>query len=890
MRQSVKRAVSLISAIVMVFTFVSAYIPYEASAASYYFVGQDSNVTSDIKIGSTDTGADYTRVHLGAGGASGYGANEYINIVEANLKNNPKLTFEVINNGQYIKDATRLDTQISNYSEDDKRVIAAVNGDWMSNVNSVGASATSNYKVSFSPIVIDKEIWCSQMTSKEQAADYYTFCVTSDNDVVIGKPTVSVKVKNTSNNKTITTDGLNRAPSNNALVVYNNRLNTANYVSSDAYEVVIKTTSTNKFYHNVAVKGSVINIYPAGTTSRSNLSDDTIILTARGTEISKLKDNFSIGNTVEITANIACSTDSYKWTRCEEAIGGQCLVMKDGSINNYLTGSTMGDYPTNIIGYKADGTVMMTMVTADTDGVRKGLVFANEIAEFCKDVGYDTCFLFDGGGSTTMLTMESNSLTVRSCHSDGSMRSVWNSLALVYDPTPDSAEPVNPDDHSIPVSNINEISPSSDMINKLTADISGNLTIQDEENYIIDLAGHKWTNSHNAIVLATGSVYVYDSVGGGSIETTANDAVNMGNGVAKFEDITIKGGGNGMDAIYCAGGNLTVINCTLSGPKAGINVANDSESSDASARSVVTVNGGKFANYTGIKDSQGRNCAIEIRNNADEITLTGNIIFENNKIISKNSNTKAIKDAITADATFTSGNNVSDYVTATINYNSSSSGDGGNTDSEVIPGDMNGDTIVNAKDVTALRRYLSVGWELAINMDLIDVNDDGNVNAKDVSELRRFVSTGWEIDLVLPGQGGGNSDTPVITTINIAELSTAGTFIAAGYGANEYVLNFATGGTNDSLDHTIGSHDLSKYSVINVSYATAGGISSVGTLNLLDKYGNVIASLDLSPSGGWKTSVVASLDISKSTYNGELTMELADATNGIVVTNLAFSS
>ena len=883
MIQSVKKAVSLISAVVMVFTFVSSYIPTEVKASRFSFVGQDSNVTSDIKIGSTDTGADYTRVHLGSGGASGYGAYEYINIVEANLKNNPKLTFEVINNGQYIKDAVRLDSQISNYSEDDKKVIAAVNGDWMSNVNSVGANVSNNYKVSFSPIVIDKEIWCSQMTSKEQAADYYTFGVTCDNDVVIGKPTVSVSVKNKSKNKTISTDGLNRAPSNNALVVYNNRLNVANYVSSDAYEVVIRTTSTNKFYHNVVVSGSVTNIYPAGTTSRSNLSDNTIILTARGTEISKLRDNFAVGNTVEITAKIGCSTDSFKWTRCEEAIGGQCLVMKDGSINNDLSGSTMGDYPTNIIGYKADGTVMMTMVTADQDGVRKGLDFATEIAKFCDEIGYDKCFLFDGGGSTTMLTLESNSLKVRSCHSDGSMRSVWNSLALVYDPTPDVADPLNPDDYSIPVSSINGITPSSDMINKLTADISGNLTVQDESNYIIDLAGHKWTNSDNAIVLATGSIYVYDSVGGGSIVTTAGDAVSMGNGTAKFENITIKGGGDGMDAIYCDGGNLTVINCTLSGPKAGINVSNGSEASDYSARSVVTVNGGKFANYSGIKDSQGRNCAIEIRNNADEITLTGNITFENNKIISKKTNTKSIKDSISTSGTITSGADVADYVSATIRLSSSS----GNTGTELIPGDINNDKKQNSLDVITLKRYVTGGWNVEYVEALLDVDCNGNVNSLDIIVLKRYMTGGYGIELQLPNQGGGKVEDKLI---NISSLDSAGTFTAAGYEANRHVLNFASGGTNDSLSHSIGSGDLSKYNMLSVKYGTAGGISSVGKLNLKNSAGNVISSVTLSPSGGWKTLAEVSFDISNSSYNGTLTLELSEQTNGIVVTDIVFMS
>ena len=195
--------------------------------------------------------------------------------------------------------------------------------------------------------------------------------------------------------------------------------------------------TTNKLYNNQKITGTVTNIYKAGTTKRAGLDDNILILTARGTQISKLQGKFSEGDKVTISSDIKCTEDRAYWENCEEAIGGQCLVMKDGKINNELLGGSADNYPTNIIGYKSDGTIMMTMVTADTDGVRKGLVFNKQIDDFCKEIGYDTCFLLDGGGSTTMITLDNNKYVERSCYSDGSIRSVWNGIALVYDETPD---------------------------------------------------------------------------------------------------------------------------------------------------------------------------------------------------------------------------------------------------------------------------------------------------------------------------------------------------------------------------------------------------------------------------------------------------------------------
>ncbi len=257
---------------------------------------------------------------------------------------------------------------------------------------------------------------------------------------------------------------------------------------------------------------------------------------------------------------------------------------------------------------------------------------------------------------------------------------------------------------TVNVASVGEFITEPNVINKLTADITGAIELDGDKYFTLDLAGHKWTNDQSAITLKMGTVYVYDSVGGGAVITSSSDAIVMGNGSAKLENISVVAGGDGMDAIFCNGGNLTVLNCTLSAPKAGINVANASEAVYYEARSVVTVKDGKFANYAGSKDSLGRNCAIEIRNNADEITLLGDITFENNRIISKIANIKTIKEAITVNATFTPGANVNDYVTATI----SNMGAGSDGSTDTGDGDNSGEdtgVINSTKEVSSIGEF-----------------------------------------------------------------------------------------------------------------------------------------------------------------------------------------
>lgn len=65
-----------------------------------------------------------------------------------------------------------------------------------------------------------------------------------------------------------------------------------------------------------------------------------------------------------------------------------------------------------------------------------------------------------------------------------------------------------------------------------------------------------------------------------------------------------------------------------------------------------------------------------------------------------------------------------------------------------MPGDINGDGVVNTKDITVLRRYNSGGYDdLKVIKELIDVNKDGIVNTKDITILRRYNSGGYDIEL-----------------------------------------------------------------------------------------------------------------------------------------------
>ena len=71
--------------------------------------------------------------------------------------------------------------------------------------------------------------------------------------------------------------------------------------------------------------------------------------------------------------------------------------------------------------------------------------------------------------------------------------------------------------------------------------------------------------------------------------------------------------------------------------------------------------------------------------------------------------------------------------------------DGGITVKSTIPGDINGDTKVNMKDIVLLQQYLN-GWNVAIDEAAANVNGDSTINMKDIVLLQQYLN-GWEVVL-----------------------------------------------------------------------------------------------------------------------------------------------
>lgn len=458
-----KKIVKLLSFLLCLTMLLGVVATTVVSAAVPNVTGVSSKEVADIKINGRDTGIDLTQMLLTSGSAYAKSTTGLLNVIEIPAKD-PNVTMAVLNGGSYTWSQATMGNTVVKYNQahNDSTVIAAVNGDpWMlyhTDYDGDGKSATGagvkHKSVSRGLQIIDGEIWATRQMDDENnlhtttvadggergsaAAHGPSFGVLADGSFIIGKPNVSIYVENDSRDTEIVpAGGINRLPAPNSIVIYNQRCGTESFAFADAYEVYLECDDTAFNFYN-CVGGTVTAIFESGSTAtRPAIDANTVVLSARGTAIAKLKScGFQVGDSASVTCMISgdamIGTQRDKWYDAEQVISGFFTLLESGRETGQSTNTTK--YPCSIIGLKADGTAVMLSTTPQADGTRSACRMM-DLPDMCKELGIVHAILFDGGGSTEMITIAVNNTYVRrSATVDGtnSVRGVINGLAVVY--------------------------------------------------------------------------------------------------------------------------------------------------------------------------------------------------------------------------------------------------------------------------------------------------------------------------------------------------------------------------------------------------------------------------------------------------------------------------
>ncbi len=404
---------------------------------------EQSRKTTEITLDDgTKTGVMWSDIAISG---STYGTDRQINMVEIDLSNT-HLSMEVINNGTYMVSKKTMDKGAAEYNAAHKgqTVLAAINGDlFMNSVHSGSAVSKKVLSVVRGVLIIDGEIWASQQIDQENlgatngekglpCGNKAAFGVTSQNQPLVGSPDITVSIA--VNGKTLKADGLNRLPALNSLIVYNHRVNDTNYALNDAYEVELKVDDSSAFKAGGEISAKVVAIYKSGATTRPAIGEKSIILTARGNRVGDLQNNFKVGDTVTLKTTMTDRMGRTElWQDVVDAIGGHMQPIVDGKLA--VANGDTSNYPTSFVGYRDDGSVVLCTVTSTQDGKYLGLRFSDGY-KFCTEMGFNSVFYLDGGGSATFVTLDEGSYTVRNKCSDGSTRAVINGIGVVWNDTP----------------------------------------------------------------------------------------------------------------------------------------------------------------------------------------------------------------------------------------------------------------------------------------------------------------------------------------------------------------------------------------------------------------------------------------------------------------------
>ena len=442
---------SLLLCALMLFTQFTALAVLDTAAAEEV-TGATKVTTESIYLNGKDTGVTHTQMLLPQGSKYALYSDGIVNIAE--ISENSGAVFKVINHGTYNwGKATVGDAAVTyNKANENSTILAAVNaspwlmattdydGDHQSSTGpSVKGGAGGSMPMGF--MMIDGEIWNTNWLTDENKMDnkYYTdmavsgqacFYVMADGSYDIGvAPNLSIQVINTTNSKKTTADGINRLPAPNSIIIYNKRAYSESLAYEDAYEVYLECADT-AFTVDDSVTGTVTHVFKSGDTAeRPEIGENTVVISGRGTTkgVSKLTScNFKVGDKVTVSV----TNKSGSAGGAVQIIGGFFTLMDNGRLTGQPTNKDQ--YPCSIVGIKEDGSAVLIGITSRYDKKYQGSR-QMDLPSLCKELGCKDALLFDGGGSSTFVTLEEGAYIRRNGCSDGQPRVLGNSLAIVYE-------------------------------------------------------------------------------------------------------------------------------------------------------------------------------------------------------------------------------------------------------------------------------------------------------------------------------------------------------------------------------------------------------------------------------------------------------------------------
>ena len=427
-----------------------------STAAVCSFALSDEKIDGEVARTTETVREGVTCTHISLGSKSKYKLQEMW-IVEFDPRD-PLFDLQVTCGGKYTTKLVTVEDTVRNFKEANKDKglvpVVAINGDiWTTSYAHARIEGSGTEYGGFSDPVVthamtlprgldiyNGEIVSSPHTTNETPYErqLHAFGITADGRTVLGTPSLKIYLNDLSLEgfERVKLSGLNRLPAQNTIMIYSDRVGEDTAALDDAYEIVIDCDYDYVIKDGATIKGKVTAICKKGDEN-PKLQQNRLIVTARGSKnIQKVK-NIGIGDDVEVSFEISGSKkDGDIWSQVTNCVGGHTILVKNGK----AVANTDSDViPATAIGNTADGHVMFLVCDGRRKDYSVGLKIS-DMPELCKKLGFENCFLVDGGGSSTLLkTTGEDTYEIVNVPSDkfddgtyGRPRTVVNSIILSF--------------------------------------------------------------------------------------------------------------------------------------------------------------------------------------------------------------------------------------------------------------------------------------------------------------------------------------------------------------------------------------------------------------------------------------------------------------------------
>ncbi|MBQ7446005.1 MAG: phosphodiester glycosidase family protein [Clostridia bacterium] len=435
--------------------FISLVLLVSAGTINSFAI-TDTKLSGEVSRTTEELHEGVTCTHISLDSSSKYNKEE-IWVIEFDPRN-PKFDLQVTGGGKYTRNLVTVKDTVERFKEANKDKglvpITAVNGDlWMvayAHARIVGRGTSYG---GFSDEVVkheltiprgldmyNGEIISSPHTSAETPFEgqFDAFGITPDGRTVLGTPSLQIKLKDLSQPSMdeVKITGLNRLPADKAIMIYSDKFGEDTASLDDAYEIVIDCDYDYVIKQDAVIKGKVTSIHKEGD-EEPKIQENRLVLTARGTRYIPKVEGIKVGDEIEVSFTLKGSkSDNDIWQEVTNIVGGHIILVRNGKAQS--NGGT-DKYPVTIIGNTPDGNIILLVADGRQADYSVGIK-VGDMPEICKKLGYQNCFVLDGGGSATLVNKnaEGNYEVVnRPCDkfedgTYGRARTVVNSIILSY--------------------------------------------------------------------------------------------------------------------------------------------------------------------------------------------------------------------------------------------------------------------------------------------------------------------------------------------------------------------------------------------------------------------------------------------------------------------------